>query len=263
MKVSSIGKITTLFLSFTTLCTFAAQDAANYMEYNLGDTTYRIPASQAKNVDEIIELIDSQNDVSDYGVIMLKSERVQVAASDITPLSGGVLRLHSSFRTAYVNEFDAAFSYTCPRNMFIKGISSYHQNDQEDRRFKIECGKYTTDSARMYRLNSSWTSYVNSYDQTFNFTCPSEKFIVGIASVHSNSNEDRIFKFACAAMAESASGAPLPADVCSTVGPTNFDQPWDLSSHGALIGMSSRHSNSHEDRSTTVSYCNSVSDSDW
>ncbi|KNC67905.1 dermatopontin-like protein [Pseudoalteromonas ardens] len=264
MKVSSIGKIATLILSFTTLSAFAAQDAANYMEYNLGDSIYRIPASQVKNVDEIIELIDSQNDVSEYGVVALKADipNAALSTSDFTMQAGGTLRLYSTFNAGYLNDFDAVLSYTCPNNMFIKSVSSYHDNGREDRRFNIECGKYTTTSgARLYRKSLSWTGYVNSYDQAFNYTCPAGKFLVGMYSVHSNRHEDRVFKFACAAMAESsASGFALSAETCSTVGPTNFDQPWYLGSNGALVGMSSRHSNSHEDRETSVSFCTSVSD---
>ncbi|MCO7190566.1 MULTISPECIES: dermatopontin-like protein [unclassified Pseudoalteromonas] len=264
MKVSSIGKIATLCLAVATTGVFAAQDTADYMEYNLGDSIYRIPASQANNIDEIITLIESRNDVSDYGVVTLKADipNAELSTSDFSIQAGGSLRLYSTFNAGYLNDFDAVLSYTCPSNMFIKSISSYHDNKREDRRFNIECGKYTTSGgARLYRKTVSWTGYVNSYDQAFNYTCPAGKFLVGVYSVHSNRHEDRVFKFACAAMAESsANGFALSAETCSNVGPTNFDQPWHLGSNGAIVGMASRHSNSHEDRETSVSFCTSVSD---
>ncbi len=45
------------------------------------------------------------------------------------------------------------------------------------------------------------TGYVNSMDQPVNYTCSSGYVLVGQASVHSNSTEDRQFQFRCCRMA--------------------------------------------------------------
>jgi hypothetical protein len=45
------------------------------------------------------------------------------------------------------------------------------------------------------------TGYVNGYDQAVNYTCNPGYVLVGQASVHSNSTEDRIFQFRCCRMA--------------------------------------------------------------
>lgn len=39
----------------------------------------------------------------------------------------------------YVNDFDGTFSFTCGPNQVMTGISSYHSNREEDRRFQITC----------------------------------------------------------------------------------------------------------------------------
>ena len=144
--------------------------------------------------------------------------------------------------------------------MFINEVSSYHSNKHEDRRFTIVCAKYKAGGNRMYRQGTQWSGYVNEYDQELNYRCRNGKFIVGIASRHSNKHEDRQFNFNCAAMSTSKNSAPLVPSFCNINGPTNYDQPWSLNSLGALIGLTSHHSNQHEDRKTSASFCSSVSD---
>ena len=39
------------------------------------------------------------------------------------------------------------------------------------------------------------TGYVNGFDQDVNFTAPDGSFLVGEASIHTNNNEDRRFRF--------------------------------------------------------------------
>lgn len=41
------------------------------------------------------------------------------------------------------------------------------------------------------------TGYVNDWDATFNYDCPSGKVITGVYAVHDNDKEDRRFKFTC------------------------------------------------------------------
>lgn len=238
--------------------TSAMADNKEYMEYKLDSKVYSIPASQSENIEAIIELIESGNSVDEYNV----SERLDIdfEKKQVTINTGGSLKVHSTLTTGYLNDLDQAFNYTCPSNMFIKSISSYHDNRYEDRRFNIVCAKYTAGNDRMYRKTTKWSGYVNSFDTAFNYSCPNGGFLAGITSRHSNSTEDRQFSFNCANMATSRSGLSLTPESCNVTGLSSYDQAWNLGSNGALIGYASQHNNNYEDRRTQVSYCNSVSD---
>ena len=43
----------------------------------------------------------------------------------------------------------------------------------------------------------SWTDYVNDWDNTYNYSCPDGKVLVGVGSKHDNRKEDRRFRFQC------------------------------------------------------------------
>ncbi|XP_063056143.1 hemagglutinin/amebocyte aggregation factor-like [Engraulis encrasicolus] len=47
------------------------------------------------------------------------------------------LMLHGCHWTPYLNDFDQSFNYHVPNHMVIAGVSSYHHNYYEDRRFKF------------------------------------------------------------------------------------------------------------------------------
>eukprot|EP01084_Bolivina_argentea_P084708 153153_1 len=62
-----------------------------------------------------------------------------------------------------VTDWDAFWSRSCSGNSAITGISSWHSNYREDRRFQIYCGSL---SSTDYTLdNCAWTSSYTSYDQ--------------------------------------------------------------------------------------------------
>ncbi|MBE0370075.1 dermatopontin-like protein [Pseudoalteromonas aurantia] len=257
MKVQLLKSALALGLA-SLFSTSAMADNNEYMEYKLDSKVYRIPASQSENIETIIELIESGNSVDEYNV----SERLvlEFEKEEATIYVGGALKVHSTLTSGYVNDFDQAFSYTCPSNMFIKSISSFHDNRTEDRRFNIVCAKYKAGNDRMYRKTTKWSGYVNSYDTAFNYSCPNGGFLAGITSRHNNGTEDRQFSFSCANMATSRSGASLTPESCNVTPLSSYDQAWNLGSNGALIGYASQHHNHYEDRRTQVSYCNSVSD---
>lgn len=238
--------------------------SAGDMEYKLGNKVYKIPSSQAANVDKIIELIDSNNDVSEFGVNTFELESAQISSSSFNIQSGNLV-VFSGYSATDVNAFDATFRFTCPSNMFLQRVSSYHENWAEDRRFSFECAKFKTASgSKVYRGRVSWSGYANEFDHALNYTCRYGEFLVGVYAEHENWAEDRRFKFACAAMNEgSAYGTQLEAEQCLEDGPSSLDRPWDLgSSRGALVGMKSEHVNWAEDRKTTVTYCLSAN-SGW
>ena len=55
------------------------------------------------------------------------------------PAIGKKVIPHSCSWTGYVNGWDAQYSYNCPNGKVLLGVSSYHDNHKEDRRFKFNC----------------------------------------------------------------------------------------------------------------------------
>ncbi|XP_012938768.1 hemagglutinin/amebocyte aggregation factor [Aplysia californica] len=91
----------------------------------------------------------------------------------------------------YENSFDHLLEYQCTGNRIISGISSYHDNHYEDRRFKFYCCHPGNPAA----YDCAYTAFVNAYDALLSYRVPDNFFIRGITSTHDNSKEDRIFKF--------------------------------------------------------------------
>ncbi|XP_005099814.2 hemagglutinin/amebocyte aggregation factor [Aplysia californica] len=91
----------------------------------------------------------------------------------------------------YVNDFDQLIEYQCPNDNVVAGISSYHDNHPEDRRFKFYCCRPND----LVTHGCEYTGYVNSYDQLLNYTVPDGWVLRGMTSVHDNSKNDRIFQF--------------------------------------------------------------------
>merc|ERR1712139_164232 len=42
----------------------------------------------------------------------------------------------------WVNNWDGYFAYSCPHNMAITGLMSFHDNRKEDRRWRIKCSRF-------------------------------------------------------------------------------------------------------------------------
>jgi len=87
--------------------------------------------------------------------------------------------------TGYVNEFDEPVSFTCPQNNFLAGISSYHDNHKEDRRFRFQC----CGSHHLRSQGCFLTGYVNNYDEYINYQAPTGWTFAGTVSVHHNRHE--------------------------------------------------------------------------
>merc|ERR1711934_131313 len=90
----------------------------------------------------------------------------------------------------YVNDFDALFEYQCPNDKIITGVSSYHDNGKEDRRYKFNCCQPGT----LVTYHCQYTNYVNSYDHILSYRVPDGMVMKGVNSVHDNGKEGRIFK---------------------------------------------------------------------
>ncbi|XP_070205490.1 hemagglutinin/amebocyte aggregation factor-like [Littorina saxatilis] len=110
------------------------------------------------------------------------------------PVSGGTT---TCAWTSSLNSWNAVVDYQCPGGGYVGGMTSYHNNHHEDRRYRLYCcnlsGHYTT--------GCYTTGYVNNYDETYHFSVPYNRVLAGMKSYHSNRNEDRRFKFIICKMA--------------------------------------------------------------
>nr|XP_023671039.1 hemagglutinin/amebocyte aggregation factor-like [Paramormyrops kingsleyae] len=95
------------------------------------------------------------------------------------------------FWTNYVNSFDEQFTFVCPNNYVMTGMGSIHDDKYGDRRWQFQCCQ----TYNYCNYNCQWTPYVNFYDEEFTWLVPSMNYLVGAESVHSNSYEDRRWKF--------------------------------------------------------------------
>lgn len=99
-----------------------------------------------------------------------------------------------------VNDMDRLLNYTCPNDTIMAGHYSWHDNGTEDRVYDFYCCSYNTPSQNIKLAECEIVpdgSWANSWDQPVNFTCPSNKVKVGEVSIHSNSTEDRMYRFRC------------------------------------------------------------------
>ena len=104
-----------------------------------------------------------------------------------TDLSGGPSTCEW---TDYLNDWDATIEYSAPDNYFISGFASYHNNDREDRRWKVKICRQQGKCCS----GGEWTEYLNDWDAILNLETEG-KVICGISSYHNNDREDRRWKF--------------------------------------------------------------------
>ncbi|XP_062603178.1 hemagglutinin/amebocyte aggregation factor-like [Saccostrea cucullata] len=102
------------------------------------------------------------------------------------------------FWTDYVNDFDQPLVFQCPRGGVLDGVSSYHDNHREDRRFRFYC----CEKPGVCLYNCMYSGWVNSYDGNLNYTAPIGYVMRGWTSIHDSGREDRIFDFDVCLMQE-------------------------------------------------------------
>ncbi|XP_059156038.1 dermatopontin-like [Physella acuta] len=117
-----------------------------------------------------------------------KEDRVWNFGCHILPHSAHVSGCEWS---GYKNNYDELLEFQCPNDGVITGVESIHDNHFEDRKWSFKCCNpigYVTHACE-------FTPYVNQYDQMLTYRVPDGMVLRGVNSVHSNHNEDRIFKF--------------------------------------------------------------------
>merc|ERR1711977_696612 len=139
----------------------------------------------------------------------------------------------------YINNWDGGMQWRVGGHHYVSGLLSHHNNHREDRRFRPLVTSIGTSQHGRHI-----TGFVNNMDETFAYTCPTNKAIVGFYSYHNNGNEDRRWRFYCAhfhGVGFRAGGWP------------GWQTRWDAHfaigcGHNPAIGFSSYHNNHKEDR---------------
>ena len=103
---------------------------------------------------------------------------------------------YDNFNYVSWTSWDAAWTIECDDGTAIYSIGSVHENSMEDRIYTFGCAGLVDKSL----VNCAWANdgnYINSYRETFYYSCSDSGVIAGIKSVHSNSYEDRLWDFKC------------------------------------------------------------------
>jgi len=149
--------------------------------------------------------------------------------------------------TSYMNSFDGNLDFTCGTNQALSGISSYHKNKNEDRRWKFQCCK-----VKPYDLHSEYTtSYINSWDGRLDFKCGLNQVLVGVKSHHNNGREDRLWQARCATLSTHVFVNGIVGGSSRTDYLNRFDKRLKHSlpnSNEVITGLDSYHDNDKEDR---------------
>eukprot|EP00055_Hartaetosiga_balthica_P014317 m.77962 g.77962 ORF g.77962 m.77962 type:complete len:2863 (-) comp8558_c0_seq1:272-8860(-) len=96
--------------------------------------------------------------------------------------------------TGYVNNFNAQIYYVCPSGYSMSYANSYHNNYNQDRRFRFGCARHT-DSYGAYQSSCYWTGYTNYFNGYQFYAASSTYTIRGVRSYHNNYYQDRRWSF--------------------------------------------------------------------
>merc|ERR1711959_398856 len=99
---------------------------------------------------------------------------------------------HGRHITGFVNNMDGTFAYTCPTNKAIVGFYSYHNNGNEDRRWRFYCAHFHGVGFRA----GGWPGWQTRMDAHFAIGCGTNPAI-GFSSYHDNGKEDRRWRIRC------------------------------------------------------------------
>merc|ERR1712054_187682 len=99
---------------------------------------------------------------------------------------------HGRHITGFVNNMDGTFAYTCPTNKAIVGFYSYHNNGNEDRRWRFYCAHFHGVGFRA----GGWPGWQTRMDAHFAIGCGHNPAI-GFSSYHNNHKEDRVWRIRC------------------------------------------------------------------
>lgn len=111
-----------------------------------------------------------------------------------------------TYSNPYISSWDTGASLNCPSGKVRTATMSKHSNKKEDRIFGFRCAAVKHKTTQMKLVNCAvpthptYGQYVNNWRSSYTFNCPANKVIAKEYSYHSNSQEDRKFKYTCCEM---------------------------------------------------------------
>ncbi|EGD74786.1 hypothetical protein PTSG_07019 [Salpingoeca rosetta] len=155
----------------------------------------------------------------------------------------------------WINGWGDPLSFECPTGSSISFMGSYHDNDEEDRRWKFSCSPVSTGDG----TGASWSNWANDWNANFAFSCPENKYVNGLSSEFDDETEDRRWKFKC----ESISNAKL-TDCREEFTFTNeYDEEGSYSvGERVMIGWFSQNDDDRDDRKFKPTTCKMECDKD-
>merc|ERR1740121_902020 len=105
---------------------------------------------------------------------------------------GGMRNWASPGWRTWGNDWDRHFEQECGGYQVMTGITTYHDNKKEDRRWAIKCGTVDANGEGQ----RWWTHTLNGWDahMYLDSSAPAQ-LLVGMKSWHDNGKEDRLFQF--------------------------------------------------------------------
>lgn len=150
-----------------------------------------------------------------------------------------------SYSADWLNDWDRPFRFYARGKPFC-AMKSIHHNRHEDRRFNLgvcSVGKQVT--------GYHYLSYTD-WDATWTRNCPYGYFLRYVYSVHSNSKEDRRFRFGCMKFKKTTWRTCYGS---SYVNRWDQDIDYKCPANTVMTGISSYHANSREDRRFSFRCC--------
>ncbi|KAJ7340322.1 hypothetical protein OS493_003058 [Desmophyllum pertusum] len=119
-----------------------------------------------------------------------KEDRIHHFGCAYSPLPSDI---SCTWTAHFVNEYDKNVHFKCPHNGLITGVRSEYSGHHHDRRFGFRCCHAYGQDFKTHRCRT--TPEQNNWDGDLLYTVPANYYLVGVFSVHSNSKEDRRWRF--------------------------------------------------------------------
>ncbi|XP_059154330.1 dermatopontin-like [Physella acuta] len=148
---------------------------------------------------------------------------------------------------AFTSDWDTAFDFKCLQGRALNYIHSDYGKFFKDRKWELFCRSVGATSA------CEQSDYVNEFNKPFNYVCPLNKVLTGIASINSDVHEDRRFKFQCCKI---TGKNPIGCHLTDYVNDWEKKMNFTTLPGKVLNGANSIYDKDHQDRRWKFSICN-------
>ncbi len=165
--------------------------------------------------------------------------------------------------TPLLNNYDAPVTMASVPNRVIRGYGTTFHNGHKDNQIRFLLAQPRDGNLELSTSQCTWlpstnpSTWVNDFDADVNFTCPGDTFMTNEHSYHSNTYEDRRYRYQCCQL-QKPDTTFVQKKNCEWSGLQNvFRWPVDFRCEDGktLTGVKSTHNNSHEDRMYRFQCC--------